>query len=230
MSNKTDIHPISFNQVRFCYANVCALGDVTFKIPRKTLTALAGPNGGGKSTLIRLIAGLLKPESGRIERRQTIAYVPQVPAFDTSFPLTVREVVLMGTLEAAIRPFAHYKAKQKQVASQAISKVGLTDFENRGIGQLSGGQLRRVMIARALASAADVIALDEPDANLDIDAARELYALLHTLKAEKTIILASHHIDEMLDIADRAFYVNRTVAVYDRPHDLKELLKDGLIR
>ncbi|MDD2533537.1 MAG: ATP-binding cassette domain-containing protein [Eubacteriales bacterium] len=221
---------ITFSDIRFCYAQVCALGEVNFSIQEKTLTALVGPNGGGKSTLLKLLTGLLHPESGHIHCERTIAYVPQTPSFETAFPLTVWEAVLMGTLGVKIAPLAHYTVDQKQKAFDAIEKVNLSGLEKRGIGQLSGGQLRRVIIARALAADADIIALDEPDANLDIDATHELYTVLNRLKSEKTIIMASHHINEMLDIADRALYVRGTVTEYLKPQDLKEQLKDGLIR
>ncbi|MHB1314064.1 MAG: metal ABC transporter ATP-binding protein [Christensenellales bacterium] len=220
---------IIFRDVRFCYGEVCALGGVNFSLREKTLTALIGPNGGGKSTLIKLMAGLLQPETGTVSKGLAVGYVPQITPFDTSFPLTVRELVLMGTLSEKIHPFFKYGYAQKTSASAAIKRVGLSGYESRGISQLSGGQLKRAIIARALASNADVIVLDEPDANLDIDAARDLYAMLHTLKADKTIVIASHHVDAVLDIADCALYVNKNVTVYNAPDVLKDKLKDGLM-
>ena len=220
---------ITLNNARFCYGEVCALHSVHFSLPQHSLTVLIGPNGGGKSTLIKLIAGLLKPDEGTIARAEgAVGYVPQGTEFDLSFPLTVRELVLMGTLPRTIRPFFRYGNAEKKTAMQAIQRVGLRGFEERGIGQLSGGQLRRAVIARVLASEAAIIALDEPDANLDIDAVKDLYMLLGTLKSDKTIIMASHHVNTALDIADKALFVHGTVEQYDDPAVLKEKLKGGL--
>ncbi len=220
---------IRSDNARFCYGEVCALHSVSFSLPQHSLTVLIGPNGGGKSTLIKLIAGLLKPDEGTIARTEgAVGYVPQGTEFDLSFPLTVRELVLMGTLPGRIRPFFRYSDAEKKTAMQAIERVGLRGFEGRGIGQLSGGQLRRAVIARVLASEAAIIALDEPDANLDIDAVRDLYMLLGTLKSDKTIIMASHHVNTALDIADKALFVHGTVEQYDDPAVLKEKLKGGL--
>jgi zinc transport system ATP-binding protein len=222
---------ITFNHVRFCYGEVCALKDACFAIDRNTLTALVGPNGGGKSTLIKLLSGLLRPEEGEIRRNGGlfVSYVPQNAGFDTSFALTVREMVLMGTLDRRIRPFSRYDAAQRDKAAQATLRVGLSGFENRSIAQLSGGQLKRAIIARSLASDADVLALDEPDAGLDIDAVRELYALLGDLKAEKTIVIASHHLDAVLPVADAALYVNGGVTVFADPPSLRDTLRGGLL-
>lgn len=218
---------MTFSKVRFCYGNVCALDRVSLSVPASALTALIGPNGGGKSTMIRLMTGLLKPDAGRISGGSVVGYVPQNAGFDTTFPLTVRELVLMGTLESRIRPFGRYSAAQKESADEAIQRTGLAEVAARSIGQLSGGQRCRALIARALASKADIIALDEPDASLDIDAVKALYQLLSTLKKDKTIVIASHHIGSVLDIADSALYVNGTVCSYS-PKVLKETLKGGI--
>lgn len=222
---------IDFKEIRFCYGEVCAVDDVNFSLLKNTLTALVGPNGGGKSTLIKLLAGLIHPEGGSILRAEgcTVGYVSQTPGFDVLFPITVRDLVLMGTLSREIRPFSRYTERQKDSALDAIKRVGLVGFESRGIDQLSGGQLKRALIARSLASDVDIIALDEPDASLDIDATEDLYAILNELKGDKTIVIASHHIDAILDIADSAIYVNKTTRTYPSPQRLKEELKGGLM-
>lgn len=222
---------IAFNQVRFCYGDVCAVQDITFSVKEKTLTAFVGPNGGGKSTLLKLLAGLIRPEEGSIYRRNDtdVAYVSQNNKFDTTFPMTVKELVLMGTLCKNIRPFYRYGKEQLRIADGAMRRVGLVEYQNRAINQLSGGQLGRAVIARALASDAEVILLDESDASLDIDAAKELYTILDALKADKTIVIASHHLGEITDIADCAIYVNKTVTTYDSPTVLKKKLEGGMV-
>lgn len=218
---------IIFNEVRFCYGEICAVNSVNFSLKEKTLTAFIGPNGGGKSTLIKLLIGLLKPEEGSISFWNNVAvgYVSQNTAFDTSFPITVRDLVLMGTLNKKIMPFCRYTSRQKKIANALIKRVGLSGYENRGINQLSGGQLKRALIARALASDADVIVLDEPDGGLDMDASKELYKMLNTLKQEKTIVIASHRVDEILDISDSAVYINKTAKEYPSPKELKKKLQ-----
>lgn len=222
---------IDFQDIRFCYGEVCALDGVNFSLHKNTLTALVGPNGGGKSTLIKLLAGLIHPEDGSILRgkESAVGYVSQTPGFDVLFPVTVRDLVLMGTLSREIRPFSRYTGRQRDRALDAIGRVGLIGYESRGIDQLSGGQLKRALIARSLAADVDIIALDEPDASLDIDAAKDLYVMLNELKGDKTIVIASHHIDAILDIADSAVYVNKTTKTNSLPQRLKEELKGGLV-
>jgi zinc transport system ATP-binding protein len=221
---------VELKDVRYCYENVCAINKVSFTIPANKLTVLVGPNGGGKSTIIKLITGLLKPDVGSliIRKNQTIGYVAQSFSFDDSFPITVNEVVLTGTMDEKMRPFFRYSANQKQKARSAIEMVGLKGFESRGINQLSGGQLKRVIIARALASDADIIILDEPDSNLDLEALDELYHILKSIKEKKTIIIVSHNIDYILGVADKAVYVNNSVQYFEDPKLLKEKLSRGL--
>lgn len=226
----TALTDVQFHNVRFCYGEVCAVHGVDFPVASRQLTLLVGPNGGGKSTLIKLLSGLIKPQEGSVERRDSleIGYVPQNFYFDTTFPLTVGELVLQGTLPRKIRPFRRYSAAQRDRAAEAMMRVGLEGFERRGIAQLSGGQLKRAVIARAFASSADMIALDEPDASLDIDAAKELFDILHSLKNEKTVVLASHNVDAALGIADTAVYVNKKAVVFASPQALKAALKGGI--
>ena len=134
----------------------------------------------------------------------------------------------MGTLQRQIRLFSRYSAQQKKAASVAIAQVGLTSYKSRGIGQLSGGQLKRAVIARALASNAAIIVLDEPDAGLDVDAARDVYTVLGNLRGHKSIILASHHVDAVLSLADIGLFVNETVVRFDDPLQLRDRLKGGM--
>ncbi|NLI53816.1 MAG: metal ABC transporter ATP-binding protein [Clostridiales bacterium] len=224
------VRDITFQNVRYCYGEVCAIIGANFSLPEKQLTVLVGPNGGGKSTLIKLRAGLMKPDDGTIDIRAgvNIGYVPQSNSFDASFPLTVRDLVLQGTLPNAIKPFQRYSPSQREKAARAIQRVGLEGLESRGLSQLSGGQLKRAVIGRLLASDTSMIVLDEPDASLDVAAAKDLYAMLYKLKAEKTIVLASHNLDVALDLADHAIYVSKTVTAFPSARMLKETLKGGI--
>lgn len=227
MEKTTDI---TFTNVRYCYGEVCAVNGVNFSLRTKELSVLVGPNGGGKSTLLKLITGLLKPDEGTITFRKglEIGYVPQNFAFDTNFPLTVEELVLQGTLPKKIKPFGKYSSAQHGKAMEAIEQAGLKGCERRGISQLSGGQLKRAVIARAFASDANLIALDEPGASLDVDAAKELYEVLNEIKREKTVVIASHNINTILDIADKALYVNKTTTEFPSCAELKARLKGGI--
>lgn len=222
---------IQFNDVRFCYDEVCAINNVTFSIEENTLTAIIGPNGGGKSTLFKILSGLLKPDEGKFSlgNGSTIGYVSQFTDFDLSFPITVMEMVLSGTMCQKIRPFCRYKDSHRNKAREAIKRVGLAHYENRGINQLSGGELKRAVIARALASDADIIVLDEPDSSLDVEAAADLYRILTDIKKDKTVLIASHHLDEVISIADSVLYVKSTVTEYSSTDEIKEKLGDGII-
>ena len=227
MDKQSDIR---LDHIRFCYGEVCAVHDASFSLPTNTLTVLVGPNGGGKSTLIKMITGLTKPDAGRITFRKDLetGYIPQNFAFDTAFPLTVEDLVLQGTLPRAIRPFSRYSTAQRDKARQAIAQVGLEGFERRGIGQLSGGQLKRAVIARVFASDVNLIALDEPDAGLDVDAAKELLEILNKMKHQKTIVLASHNLNHVFSIADQALYVNQSIQTFTSPRELQDKLKGGI--
>ncbi|MCK5129489.1 MAG: ABC transporter ATP-binding protein [Clostridiales bacterium] len=227
MSNK---NVIIFDDVRYCYGEVCAIQNVSFSIKEKTLTVLIGPNGGGKSTIIKLITGLLKPGKGNIvpEESAAIGYVAQNPWFDVTFPMTVNDMVLTGTLNHKVKLYNKYTQPQKQKALDAIELVGLNGFENREISQLSGGQLKRAVIARALSSNAEIIVLDEPDSSLDAKSTQELYEFLNQLKKDKTIIIASHHIHNLFDIADSVIYINNEAQEYASPIELEEKLKGGM--
>lgn len=222
---------VSFEDVRFCYDDVCAIHDVNFDIPKYAMTAIVGPNGGGKSTIIKLMSGFMKPDNGTITivDDAAIGYVAQGFGFDDSFPITVKEIVLTGTLNKKIKIFQKYTKQQHKKAEDAIDMVDLHDFMDRGVNQLSGGQLKRVIIARALASEADILVLDEPDSNLDVESVKELYDILGALKATKTILVASHNIDYILGIADNAIYVNTTTSSYNKPVELKSKLKEGMM-
>lgn len=212
---------IVFEHVWFAYDAPVVLEDVTFSISRGDFVSIVGPNGGGKTTLLRLALGLIAPLRGTIavlgaapaEARRFVGYVPQHQAFDPQFPVTVLEVTLMGRLAPA-RPLGPYGRREKELAREALDKVGLLDARDRPFATLSGGQRQRVLIARALASAPELLLMDEPTANVDSPALGELYDLLNVLNRTMTVVLVSHDLGFVSRLVRRVVCVNRTVTTH----------------
>lgn len=230
MTEMTD-NAVVFDNVRFCYDEVCAVRNISFSIPEKSIIAVIGPNGGGKSTVLKILSGLLKADKGKvgIKKNYKVGYVSQFSDFDLTFPITVMDMVLSGTLCQRVRPFCRYTNEHRTKTLDSIKRVGLRGYEKRGINQLSGGELKRAVIARVLASDADIIVLDEPDSSLDVDAARELYNILVELKKDKTILIASHHMSEVLDICDKVLYIKSDSRMFDSPSEVKKMLGGGIV-
>lgn len=182
------------------YGQTVALTDVSLTVRRGSLLAVIGPNGAGKSTLIKLIAGLIKPWSGTItvlggppgSAAHKTAYLPQAEAVDWEFPVTVEEVVLMGRYSQL--GFGRRPGRvDRELARDALEKVGMSDAAGRQIGALSGGQRRRVFLARALAAEPDLYLLDEPVTGVDIRTQEDLMDILELeARAGKTVIATTH--------------------------------------
>ncbi len=198
-----------------------ALRDASFELPEKSITALLGVNGAGKSTLFKALMGFVKVTSGTVEflgkpaekalDQQMVAYVPQSEEVDWSFPVLVKDVVMMGRygrMGFLRRP----KAADKLAVEAALSRVGMQDYQNRQIGELSGGQKKRVFLARALAQEALVILLDEPFAGVDVQTEEQIMELLRALRDEGAVILvATHHLNTVQQFCDHAVLVDGTV-------------------
>lgn len=210
-----------------------ALEGVTFNIETGCLGGLVGPNGSGKSTLLRVILGLHRPWRGEIrlfgstERaRRRLGYTPQSEQVDWSFPVTVLDVVLMGRygrLGLVRRP----TAADREIAMGALESVRLTDLATRRIGELSGGQQRRALVARALAQEADLLLLDEPLAGLDATSQHDLLALFEGLRQKgKTLIVATHDLSCVAADFDHAILLNHRVVAFGRP---KEVFTEELL-
>jgi manganese/iron transport system ATP-binding protein len=203
---------------------VTALRDASFAIPKGTITALVGVNGAGKSTLFKAIMGFLPLSQGRIRllgmpvrdalRQNLVAYVPQAEEVDWSFPVLVEDVVMMGRyghMGFLRRPSATDRAK----VDQALARLGLTDLRHRQIGELSGGQKKRVFLARALAQEGKIILLDEPFTGVDVTTEEQIVALLRTLREEGHVMLVStHNLGSVPEFCDRTILVKGTVLAY----------------
>jgi manganese/iron transport system ATP-binding protein len=212
-------------RVTVTYRNgLTALTDASFVIPRGTITALVGVNGAGKSTLFKAIMGFLPLSRGRIRlmglpvaqalRQNLVAYVPQAEEVDWSFPVLVEDVVMMGRyghMGFLRRPSAQDRAK----VDQALDRVGLGDLRHRQIGELSGGQKKRVFLARALAQESRVILLDEPFTGVDVTTEEQIIALLRALRDEGHVMLVStHNLGSVPDFCDRTILVKGTVLAH----------------
>jgi zinc transport system ATP-binding protein len=212
---------VTVENLSFGYGGLPVLEEATFSVAEHDLVCLVGPNGGGKTTLLKLILGLLKPAAGQVrvfglppERaRARVGYVPQRPQHDLSFPVTVIDVVLMGRLGSS-RGWGPHSRADREAAMRALQDVGLAELAAKSFAAISAGQRQRVLIARALASEADLLILDEPTANVDALVEQEIYALLRRISRRATVVFVSHDLHFVTSYVERAICVNRRVAVH----------------
>jgi zinc transport system ATP-binding protein len=210
---------LQFNDVCFAYERQEVLHNVDLSVPDKSLVAVVGPNGGGKTTLVKLTLGLLKPQRGTVHvfgdaperRRRSIGYVAQSLSFDPAFPVSALDVVLMGRADRHwIGP---YRRGDRAKAAEALERVSLGHLSRRALAQLSGGERQRALIAQALVSDPDLLLLDEPTANVDTTVEHEIYDLLHELNERMTIVVVSHNLNVVTHHASHVACVNRTAAL-----------------
>jgi zinc transport system ATP-binding protein len=212
---------IQLNGVSFAYDKVYVVKDITLDIHDSEFLGIIGPNAGGKSTLLKLILGLLTPDEGTIKvhghlpvyGRSRIGYVPQYASFSRKFPINVTDTVLMGRL-GSTRWFGGYQAKDREIALKAMQVVEIESIGNQNIGSLSGGELQRVLIARALASEPEILILDEPTSNIDVRVEEDIFALLKQYNDHMTIIVVSHDIAFISGFVDRVACLNQTLVCH----------------
>jgi manganese/iron transport system ATP-binding protein len=216
---------LSVRDVTVTYRNgQTALRDASFEIPTGTITGLVGVNGSGKSTLFKAIMGFVRVGKGEISvlgqparlalKRNLVAYVPQAEEVDWNFPVLVEDVVMMGRYGHMNMMRIPTAADRDRVAA-ALARVGMSDFRKRQIGELSGGQKKRVFLARALAQDGRVILLDEPFTGVDVKTEEAIILLLRSLREEGRVMLVStHNLGSVPDFCDRTVLLKNTVLAY----------------
>ncbi|WCG23131.1 metal ABC transporter ATP-binding protein [Vagococcus lutrae] len=210
---------LSVKNLNVSYYGTKALNNVSLDLPLEHSIGIIGPNGAGKSTLLKAILGIIKKDSGQVtingqkidSYRQQIAYVAQRSEIDLTFPINVMDTVITGTYPR-LPLFKLPGKKEKAIAKEALEKVGLADLAHRQIGNLSGGQLQRVFIARALAQQADFFFLDEPFVGIDMASEKIIIDILNELVADgKTIITVHHDLNKVQDYFDHLVLLDHTI-------------------
>ena len=208
-------HLIEVNNLNFKYENNIILDNVSFNVTENENIGILGRNGGGKSTLIKIILGFLKPASGSIKYnidRKKIGYLPQIREFDATFPISVYDLVISGLTDRK-NLFRRFNMQEKKSASDIMEEFGISELSDKLISEVSGGQLQRALIARALISDPELIILDEPESFLDKNFESKLYNKLKTLK-DSTVIIISHELDEIYKHINSVLLVEKEAKFY----------------
>lgn len=229
---RSDVPILSLRDVSFAYTAVPVLDQVNLTVRAREIIAVVGPNGGGKTTLLKLILGLLRPDTGEVSVfgesptavQHRIGYMPQYAHHDPQFPVTVMDVVLMGRVER--RWGGPYSRADREAARTALAEVQLEDLSGRLFNALSGGQRQRVLIARALTCEPELLLLDEPTANVDVVVERTLYEILRDLSPRMTILMVSHDLGFVSDMVQRVICVNRRVVMHPTSDITGEVIQD----
>lgn len=211
------MYDIELENVSVYYDNVCALKDIILKVKEKEFLGIIGPNGGGKTTLIKVLLGLIKPSTGTVKTKEdiTMGYVPQFTFFNRQFPVNVIDVILMGKLRKPMRLFHKFAALDVEKADIIMEQLGILELRNRQIKQLSGGQLQKVLMARALAVEPRVLLLDEPTASIDAHYTTEIYEILKKINQQVTIVLITHDIGAISTYVDSIACLNRELFYHE---------------
>ncbi|MBP5233908.1 MAG: ABC transporter ATP-binding protein [Planctomycetes bacterium] len=212
---------ISFEDVDFAYDRDLVLAGVNFSVAAGEFVSIVGPNGGGKTTLFKLILGLLRPTRGTVRvfgdapgrHKRRIGYVPQFEKFDSAFPVSALDVVLLGRIDSHFWGWA--SAADRAAAMAALERLNLGGVAGQPFAALSGGQKQRVLIARALSTDAELLLLDEPTANIDRRAEQEFYDILRQLNRTHTILVISHNIEMVSQAVRRVICVHRSVSAHE---------------
>jgi len=223
---------ISLRNISFSYEKEKVLENVSFDVEDKDFFAIVGPNGGGKTTILKLILGLIHPDDGEVlisgkkvagSGRDKVGYVPQFSHHDLNFPISVEDVVFQGLMNSNSF-FPTPSANDKKVVAEALEKVGLTDRKNMRFGELSGGLKQRTLVARAIVSQPEILLLDEPVASVDSSVERDIYEMLKELNEKMTIIMVSHDLGFVSHFVNKVGCVNKTMVC----HETNEITSESI--
>lgn len=217
------------------YDRKTVLHDINLEIFEKDFLGIIGPNGGGKTTLMKVILGLLKPSEGKITfydngmpvEQLEIGYLPQYNSIDKKFPISIYEVILSG-LNRQKSLFNRFTKEHHERVKETISMMGLEGMENKPIGQLSGGQMQRALLGRAIVSNPKAIILDEPNTYIDKRFEARLYSLLEEINKQRTVILVSHDIGSVLQTVKSIACVNGTLDYHPQSEVSAEWIEEKL--
>jgi len=231
----SDTYPISVRGLSSGYNGIPLFSDLDLDLNEDDFLAIIGPNGGGKTTLFKTILGIVPPMAGSVkifgEPAQIgirhVGYVPQSSAFDSKYPISVEDVVLMGLRRMkGLRPF--YSRQERELSWEAMEYVGICDLKDKSISELSGGQLQRVMIARALSSKPRILMLDEPTASLDPNMKDCAYDILKKVNRDGVaIMMITHDMANISGGVKRIAVMNRRLVCNDSPEITEEMVKIG---
>lgn len=225
---------IQIEHVSAEYNGKQVLKDINLTVYQDDYLGIIGPNGGGKTTLMRLILGLKKPTKGSIHfcsegKEISMGYLPQYNDLDKQFPISVYEVVLSG-LSKSKSLFTRYTKLHHQQVAETLERMQISDLKDRHIGALSGGQLQRVLLARAIVSKPDVVILDEPNTYIDRRFQKQMYEMLEQINKECAIIIVSHDIAEVLNNVKHVACVNHNLHYHDTTDMPKEKLEEHFLK
>jgi zinc transport system ATP-binding protein len=222
---------IEIEGLYFSYHDELVLENVNLSVAERDFVAVIGPNGGGKTTLVKLMLGLLQPNRGRVrllgasprETSTRAGYAPQDSEVNPSAPMTVQEAVMTGLLKGGA--FRRFTRKDKAAAREALERMGVWEHRRRLLKELSGGQRQRVLAARALVDDPEILILDEPTASLDVEGQSLMYELLRELNQSITVLVVSHDLMVMSSYVKSVACVSRQVHFHDRPEVTKDMLE-----
>lgn len=222
---------ITFTDVAFSYSDKPFLQDINLTIYQHDFLGVVGPNGGGKTTFLKLLLGLLTPQKGSIQvfgttpqnARDKMGYLSQFKNIDFDFPITVLEIVLSSRVGKNI--MKRLTKEDKEIARKALLDIGIWDLRNKTLSELSGGEKQRVFVARALAKQPSLLILDEPMANIDIHTQEEFYRLLKKLNRRMAIVIVDHDLDMVAQYAKEIVCINKCNKHAIKYHDAQSVLK-----
>ncbi len=200
---------LELEDISVYYDNVCAIEGINLSVNTGDFLGIIGPNGGGKTTLLKTLIGIIKPTTGKLIKAPAlhIGYVPQFSSFNKSFPINVYQVILMGRLNKGLRIGKKYSKEDHDKVEQVLQELSIDHLKDRHISELSGGQLQKVLIGRAMVSEPTLLVLDEPTASLDGEARQDIYTLLKQLNTSMSVVVVSH------DMAAVSSYVKQVACL-----------------